>query len=219
MSRIGMKRKQLVGALGSLDGFSEPKVLLEQYALPAEVAADILRDVVHLGYDDLSGKLVADLGCGSGVLAIGAALLGARHVVAFDIDDDALSVASENVADMELDGQVDFVKCDVINLRCGAGKLFDTIVMNPPYGTKKNEGRDVEFLQTALRLCRGYVYSIHKSSTRDYLEKKAKDWGVPMTVDKTFKNFSLELPKTMRFHKKDAAYVKVDLLRFECSKK
>jgi ribosomal protein L11 methyltransferase len=46
----------------------------------------------------LAGRSVVDAGTGSGVLAIAAARLGARHVVAFDDDPDALESASANVA-------------------------------------------------------------------------------------------------------------------------
>ena len=44
------------------------------------------------------GERVIDVGTGSGILAIAAALLGAGHVLAIDIDPDAVRVASENVA-------------------------------------------------------------------------------------------------------------------------
>ena len=44
------------------------------------------------------GDTVIDLGCGSGILAIAAARLGARHVVALDNDPQAVRVAEENVA-------------------------------------------------------------------------------------------------------------------------
>lgn len=47
---------------------------------------------------DLEGRHVLDLGTGSGVLAITAALLGAPQVLAIDDDPDALEAASGNVA-------------------------------------------------------------------------------------------------------------------------
>lgn len=48
--------------------------------------------------EDLAGRSVVDYGCGSGVLAIAAALLGARHVVAIDNDPQALSASLDNAA-------------------------------------------------------------------------------------------------------------------------
>ena len=43
------------------------------------------------------GMRVADIGTGSGILAIAAAKLGASHVVATDIDPLAVKIAAENV--------------------------------------------------------------------------------------------------------------------------
>jgi ribosomal protein L11 methyltransferase len=45
---------------------------------------------------ELEGKQVCDLGCGSGVLSIGAKLLGAAEVVAVDIDPISIAVSREN---------------------------------------------------------------------------------------------------------------------------
>jgi len=45
---------------------------------------------------NIEGKLVIDYGCGSGILAIAAALLGARHAWALDIDPQALQAATAN---------------------------------------------------------------------------------------------------------------------------
>ncbi len=45
---------------------------------------------------DLSGKAVLDYGCGSGILAIAAAKLGARRVWAVDIDPQALLASDDN---------------------------------------------------------------------------------------------------------------------------
>ena len=39
--------------------------------------------------------------------------------------------------------------------------------MNPPFGTKKTtEGLDIKFLNRAMSMTTGPIYSIHKSSTR-----------------------------------------------------
>lgn len=45
---------------------------------------------------EISGKNVLDIGCGSGILSVGACLLGAGTVVAIDIDPIAVEVAKEN---------------------------------------------------------------------------------------------------------------------------
>ena len=64
----------------------------------------------------VDGAKVLDLGTGSGVLAIAAALLGARHVDACDIDLHAVEVAQDNVDKNNLG--------DVVN--CFTGELKDT---------------------------------------------------------------------------------------------
>lgn len=53
------------------------------------------------------GERVLDVGTGSGVLSIGAGLLGAKEVTAFDIDDVAVTAARANVALNDLDCPVD----------------------------------------------------------------------------------------------------------------
>lgn len=47
---------------------------------------------------DFAGKRVADVGCGSGILSIGACLLGAKEVSAVDIEVLSVEVAKENMA-------------------------------------------------------------------------------------------------------------------------
>jgi predicted RNA methylase len=51
-------------------------------------------------------------------------------------------------------------------------KAIDLVVMNPPFGTKE-EGIDIKFLEVAMHICNGPIYSMHKSSTRAFLQKFA----------------------------------------------
>ena len=56
--------------------------------------------------DLVAGRSVIDMGCGSGVVAIAAALAGARTVTAWDIDETALMATSENAALKGVERQV-----------------------------------------------------------------------------------------------------------------
>lgn len=68
---------------------------------------------------------------------------------------------------MEIDG-IDCVQIDVINhlqdLKFDGE--FDTVILNPPFGTKNNSGIDMEFLKVAAMLSNNSIYSLHKTSTR-----------------------------------------------------
>jgi len=55
----------------------------------------------------VKGKRVLDVGTGSGILAIASAKLGAREVMATDIDDAALDAAQENAT---RNGCIDFIR-------------------------------------------------------------------------------------------------------------
>ena len=75
------------------------------------------------------GERVLDVGCGSGILAICAAKLGARECKAYDIDPVAVKVAAENVRDSGLDN----VTCGVSDLLRGVDKTggaYDVICAN-----------------------------------------------------------------------------------------
>lgn len=90
-----MKLKKLEEYLQGVDSFEKPKILLEQYATPSHIASVMLY-TIQSKYSDLESKLVADLGCGCGMLSIGSFLLGAQHTIGFDIDPDALQVLISN---------------------------------------------------------------------------------------------------------------------------
>lgn len=72
-----------------------------------------------------------------------------RYSVGFDIDPDAIKIAQENSDSFEVN--IDFVNTDLSKATLDGfkGKL-DTIIMNPPFGTKNNKGVDMVLLKKAI---------------------------------------------------------------------
>lgn len=207
-----MKLKELESALQEVEVFKSPKIFLEQYPTRPHIAACMLH-TIEAHYGDIQNRLVADLGCGCGVLAIGASLLGAGSCVGFDVDDEALEICAQNCVEFEIDN-VDLVQCDITQLgdkNCMWSKTFDTVIMNPPFGTKRNKGMDMQFLKVGLSVASTAVYSLHKTSTRGHIGKKAADWNVKMEV---VAKLRFDLPASYKFHKKSSVDIEVDLIRF-----
>jgi predicted RNA methylase len=90
----------------------------------------------------------------------------------------------------------------------------DTVVMNPPFGTKNNWGIDVRFLEFAFSLVHrkhGVVYSLHKSSTRHYLVRRVLSLGFQGQVLATLR---YNIDASYGFHKKKSVDIEVDFIRF-----
>lgn len=63
-------------------------------------------------------------------------------VIAFDIDEHALAVCQNNVRALDVESQLEMVNCDILQC-CSTSRwhaLFDTVITNPPFGTKNNTG-------------------------------------------------------------------------------
>lgn len=75
------------------------------------------------------GESVLDLGTGSGILAIAAAQLGARRVLALDVDAVAVRVAAENVSLNSVRGVVEIRQGSLDGER-GLNEAFDLVVAN-----------------------------------------------------------------------------------------
>jgi ribosomal protein L11 methyltransferase len=86
-----------------------------------------------LAENDVSDKTVIDYGCGSGILAMVAALLGAKQVYAVDIDEQALLAARENIERNKLSEKIITSHVDSASLP-EVDILVANILMNPLKG-------------------------------------------------------------------------------------
>jgi ribosomal protein L11 methyltransferase len=71
---------------------------------------------------------VIDAGCGSGILALSAALLGFRDIVGFDNDPEAVRVSGQNAALNQLAGRVRFLAGDLVTGL--AGRQAELVLAN-----------------------------------------------------------------------------------------
>ena len=202
-----VRRSWLVRALEAVPRHPDPSALLEQYTIPADLAADILF-LAAFTFDDICGKSVLDLGCGTGRLAIGAALLGAREALGIDIDEQAIRLAIGAARELGVHTRTAWVIGDIGAIR---GR-FDTAVQNPPFGVRRR-GADRPFLAKAMETC-SVVYSLHKSGeeNRRFLRAYIERLGGQITHVIPMR---LRLPATMPFHEQRFRLVAVDLYRIE----
>lgn len=191
--------------LSGLEGFHEPKVRQEQYLMDSEIGAEVLWNAYLLG--DINGKDVADLGCGTGILGIGASLLGARKVYLIDSDKKVLETAEKNILKVKSESSnVNLLCADISNVNL----QVDIVVQNPPFGTKKKHA-DLLFLEKALEIA-PVVYSFHKSETKDYLGQFLAKKGAKITH---VWDFRFPLKAAFPFHRRQIHRIDVSCLRFE----
>ena len=197
-----MKQRKLEILLEELENFSDPELELEQYQTPPLLAAEIL----HFAY--MQGDLddsVQDLGCGTGILAIGAKLLGARKVVGYDADQKVLETAKTNAR--KLGVEVEFELSDITDIM----EHVKTTVMNPPFGARV-KGRDRPFLSSALRTSE-VIYSIHNRGSLAFIQKFIKPAIITHSYVAKF-----PIKRTFDFHKKEREVIEVEIYRIKVSR-
>ncbi len=96
---------------------------------------------------------MADFCCGTGLYSAASFFLGAKQVFSFDVDPAALASCKASMEELEDETckiaveQVDLTDASAMAKYKG---MFDTVVMNPPFGTKGDEGIDMKLLRTAV---------------------------------------------------------------------
>ena len=207
-----MRLRDLEMALQSLqrfDAYDHAAYKLESYPTPANIAAAILFSA-EMDHGDISGKVVCDLGCGDGIFAHGAALLGAKQVIGIDLHSEVLAAAQRSSSEIGTEDRTSFVLGDVNDL--ALKNPIDTVVSNPPFGVKKR-GADMVFLTKALSIAK-VVYSIHlvgpEGKNRPFLQAKIKELGGSVTQ---IENFQFPIKAIYQRHQKQKHLINVDLYR------
>jgi len=230
MQKRLIRKLDLEMLLSKIEQHPSPKPSLEQYTIPADVAATMLYIAAYT-YNNIIDKTVLDLGCGTGRLALGAAFLGATRITGVDINKTAVRTAFKNSKKIGLSNKVQWVVADIDAIH---GK-FDTVLQNPPFGIQKRKA-DRKFLKKALEVGDS-IYSLHKSSQNGKaFIKKLKASGtnaVPVPPSPFVKRFVeghngrinavfamlMTIPHMFSFHTKRKHEFVVDLYVIERSEK
>jgi len=200
-----VKKKDLEIMLQKIEKEIRLKENLEQYSTPAEIASDML----WIARDDINGKVVIDLGCGTGIFSIGSAILNAKRVIGVDIDENLIEIAKKEAEKMGF--YIDFFAEDVENFDIKG----DVTLMNPPFGAQyASRHADRIFLKKAMELTE-CVYSLHLKNTEDFLKKFIEENGWRICYKKEYK---FPLKACLPFHKKRVAYYEVIMINSRKSK-
>jgi putative methylase len=200
-------KRALEQRLAAVEGFRTPSASLEQYPTPADIAAHLL----HLAdlNGDLAGRVVADLGAGTGMLALGAATRNPERVLAVECDPEAVTVARENEREFGPDVSVDWLQGDATRPPLTA---VDTVVMNPPFGAQRgNRHADRAFLAVASELA-AVSYSIHNAGSREFVESFAADEGGEVTHAFAA---AFDVDRQFDFHTSGSETLDVEVFRVE----
>ena len=178
-----MNKARLAMLLEEVPGFPQPKRRLEQYPTPGEIAADLVLKAFFKG--DIEGRVVADLGAGTGRLGYAALLLGARQVIFVDLDHGALEASRGFLGSRNLLHRADHLASDATRIHWARG--IDTVLQNPPFGYSKRH-LDLEFLRAAARLGKT-VYSLHAYNpvSRKVICREAERLGYTCSVIATYR--------------------------------
>ena len=189
-------KADLLRRISSLQDFGSPDIRYEQYMTPPQLAADMVFTAYMQG--DIEGKKVVDLGTGTGILGISAALLGGE-VDAIEIDPGALEIARENAEKASAD--VNFVESDIKNF----WGEYDTCIMNPPFSVHSEEGH--LFVDKALEIADS-IYTLGS----DKLLTQIKDLAGSNNYRVESEKLEISLPATYGFHTEEGRETEINLI-------
>jgi putative methylase len=202
-------RRALARRLGVVQDFQDPTLELEQYATDTEVAASL----VHVAdeHGDLADATVLDLGTGTGMLALAAALRSPDRVIGVDVDPTPLRTARENAARIGATTDVAWLVADATDLPLQG--IDDAVVLsNPPFGAQRgNEHADRAFLHQIASVA-SVSYTIHNAGSQDFVAAYVADNDATITDAYAVE---LDVDNQFDFHDAETAVVDAEAYRIE----
>ena len=206
---IVASKRELEGQLAVVAGFDNPQAALEQYPTPPSLAAH----VIHLAdlHGDIEGRTVVDLGTGTGMFALGAALRAPARVVAVELDRAALDTAVENRSRVGTNTIIHWLQADATRSPLRIAEPV-TVVMNPPFGAQHdNASADRGFLETVSELAH-VSYSVHNAGSQAFIGAFAADNGG--TVTHAF-SAAFDLDNQFPHHEHETQEIDTEVYRIE----
>lgn len=134
--------------------------------------------------DKVFDQYIVDVGCGSGVLALNAVALGAKHVYAIDIDKNALKHSHENAVLNGMENKINFYLPEDFQLPSDVS--FPVILMNmimleqrEAWNTLKSLHNQHGMCVTSGILCehkQDYIHLVNEWGWKLYEESEEQGW-------------------------------------------
>ena len=137
---------------------------------------EAVRSLRRLAGGELSGKRVLDIGCGSGVHALAALRLGAREVVAVDIDSDSVATTQALLRARAAEQAWSTRQASIFDLPNGSPGLFDVVYS---WGVLHHTGDMYRALRMAAELVAPqgqFIFALYRRTRLCWLWKVEKKW-------------------------------------------
>lgn len=139
---------------------------------------------------------VVDAGCGSGILALSAALLGFSDVSGFDNDPEAVRVSEENAALNDMTGRVRFFVADLTGGLAGLDSTVDVLLANIQADVLMRFASElVAAVAPGGSLVLSGILADENSRVREAFEAHAPRWSVNARVMSEWSDVVLTRPE------------------------
>ncbi len=182
-----MKKDEFYREISKIARNNGNKLKFEQYETDIDTAYEFMSFIeLETG---IKGKVIADLGCGNGLLGISAALFGAEKVDMYDIDKSLIEIAKRNIYTLELKN-VHSAEKDMFDI----SMHYNIAVSNPPFGFQSNFSVPA-FIKKALSISDN-LFFLYKDNLN--IRKLAELNGMSILPLN-----GIKIRKSKNFHKKD----------------